>query len=74
MCAGEPAYPAEAWVELQYARKKTSDGQGPMMRGNDTNKGYNDPFEMMPSTGKLFRQMSQNLPEGFIGPGNANDE
>lgn len=76
---GEPAYPAEAWVELQYARKTstnrdTSQGQAPMMRGNDTNKGYNDPFEMMPSTGKLFRQMSQNMPDGFVGPANTNDE
>jgi len=76
---GEPAYPAEAWVELQYAKKnktgeQQSQGQAPMMRGNDTNKGYNDPFEMMPSTGKLFRQMSQTMPEGFVGPANTNDE
>jgi len=76
---GEPAYPAEAWVELQYAKKnsKAEGGNGPMMQGAGgagASKGYNDPFEMMPATGGLFRQMSKNMPEGFSGPANTNDE
>ena len=25
---GEPAYPAEAWVELQYAKKESGSGGG----------------------------------------------
>jgi len=74
---GEPAYPAEAWVELQYAKKNSKDNRNaPPMQGNThgTQKGYNDAFQMMPATGGLFRQMSKNMPEGFTGPATTNDE
>jgi len=76
---GESAYPVDAWVELQYEKKsrKTSNNAAPMMmgassRGKD-NKGYNDAFEMVPTTGKLFHSMSKNF-SGFGGNPNATDE
>jgi len=74
---GEPAYPAEAWVELQYAKKNSkNEANAPPMQGNTggQSKAYNDAFQMMPTTGGLFRQMSKNMPEGFAGPATTNDE
>merc|ERR1719266_1146281 len=81
---GESAYPADAWVEYQYARKKDSESGLPAnMGGNmgakvdmsgkvetkdENSKDYNNPFEMMPMAGMLFRQTSQ----AFIGAANAN--
>ena len=81
---GESAYPADAWVEYQYARKKDSESGLPAnMVGNmgahvsmsgkvetkdENSKDYNNPFEMMPMAGMLFKQTSQ----AFIGAANAN--
>ena len=69
---GEPAYPVDAWVELQYERKKDARAgkaaphmQSSAERGKD-NKAYNDAFEMVPTTGKLFRELGKT---GFLGDG-----
>jgi len=76
---GESAYPVDAWVELQYEKKsrKISTNAAPMMQGASTrgkdNKGYNDAFEMVPTTGKLFHSMSKNF-MGFDGAKNSTDE
>ena len=76
---GESAYPVDAWVELQYEKKsrKISTNAAPMMQGASTrgkdNKGYNDAFEMVPTTGKLFHSMSKNF-TGFDGAKNSMDE
>merc|ERR1712122_70767 len=76
---GESAYPVDAWVELQYEKKsrKISNNAAPMMQGaasrGKDNKGYNDAFEMVPTTGKLFHSMSKNF-SGFGGNPNATDE
>jgi len=82
---GESAYPADAWVEYQYSNKKNSQGGLPAnMVGNlgaqisatgevekkDANsKDYNNPFEMMPMAGMLFRQTSS----AFVGAANINN-
>ena len=71
-------------MEYQYARKKDSEAGLPAnMVGNmgahvsmsgkveakdENSKDYNNPFEMMPMAGMLFRQTSQ----AFIGAANAN--
>jgi len=81
---GESAYPADAWVEYQYAKKKDSEAGLPAnMMGNmgakvsmsgkvetkdENSKDYNNPFEMMPMAGMLFKQTSQ----AFIGAAGAN--
>ena len=76
---GESAYPVDAWVELQYEKKsrKNTNNAAPMMQGaasrGKDNKGYNDAFEMVPASGKLFRQISKNF-TGFEGNPNAQDE
>jgi hypothetical protein len=80
---GESAYPVDAWVELQYEKKSSTIGRkistnvAPMMQGSSTrgndNKGYNNAFEMVPTTGKLFKEMSKNF-GGFDGEPNAMDE
>ena len=76
---GESAYPVDAWVEMQYEKraKKASANVAPMMQGSSTrgkdNKGYNDAFEMVPTTGKLFKELSKNY-GGFEGAPNAIDE
>ena len=69
---GESAYPVDAWVELQYEKrsKKNSLSVAPHMQGAGSrgreNKGYNDAFEMVPTTGKLFQELSKNY-AGFQG-------
>ena len=72
---GESAYPVDAWVELQYEKKsssarKPSVNVAPMMQGasgrGKDNAGYNNAFEMVPTTGKLFRGLSKNF-SGFEG-------
>ena len=71
-------------MEYQYARKKDSESGLPAnMVGNmgaqvsmsgkveskdENSKDYNNPFEMMPMAGMLFKQTSQ----AFIGAANAN--
>lgn len=80
---GEPAYPAEAWVELQYAKKESGSGggnntkstssqqaRGPAMMQSQGTSGFNDPFEMMPTTGGLFRQVSKVIPGHELPPTN----
>jgi len=67
---GEPAYPANAWVELQYDQKKKSTN-APMMKGTQQSgkeggAHFNDAFQMVPTTGGLFRQLSKNF-DGFQG-------
>lgn len=72
---GESAYPVDAWVELQYEKKsrKTSHMVAPNMQGSASrgseNKGFNDAFEMVPTTGKLFREIAKNY-SGFEGEKN----
>ena len=76
---GESAYPVDAWVELQYEKKsrKISNNAAPMMQGaaarGKDNKGYNDAFEMVPTSGKLFHSLSKNF-SGFEGNKNDQDE
>ena len=71
---GESAYPVDAWVELQYdvRRKNTAPSNAPMQHGTQENightAGFNDAMEMVPTTGKLFKQLSQNFDNlGFDG-------
>ena len=65
---GESAYPADAWVEMQYNKRSDSAVKldtmaiNPVMSGtsgseNETIKGakYNNAFEMVPTGGKLFQ-------------------
>lgn len=72
---GESAYPVDAWVELQYEKKsrKTSAAVAPNMQGSAArgteNKGFNDAFEMVPTTGKLFGALAKNY-TGFEGEKN----
>jgi len=64
---GEAAYPAAAWEEVQYGSNANA-GMGlpvHMRGGNRTatsakkaDDAYNNPFEMMPATGKLFSGMT----------------
>jgi len=79
---GESAYPADAWVEYQYSNRKTSQGglpanmggnigaemsaSGKIEKKDENSKDYNNPFEMMPMAGMLFRQTSS----AFIGAAN----
>jgi len=79
---GESAYPADAWVEYQYSNRKTSQGglpanmggnigaemsaNGKIEKKDENSKDYNNPFEMMPMAGMLFRQTSS----AFIGAAN----
>lgn len=71
---GEAAYPAAAWVEYQYSKKESENTTGgpPVMQGtklggemtmdgcktNIDGEAYNNPFEMVPTGGKLMRGMS----------------
>lgn len=82
---GESAYPADAWVEYQYSKKNSQGGLPANMGGNigsqisasgevekkdENSKDYNNPFEMMPMAGMLFRQTSS----AFIGAANINSD
>jgi len=72
---GEPAYPVNAWAELQYDQKKKSNANAPMFKGTmdagkDGGAHYNDAFQMVPTSGKLFKQLSRNF-DGFQGAGAA---
>ena len=55
---------------MQYERKKDARAgrAPPHMQGSDDrgkdNKAYNDAFEMVPTTGKLFRELGKS---GFLG-------
>ena len=73
---GEHAYPADAWVELQYDIKKKNSAMGPMMRGTDqSKKSFNDAMEMVPTMGGLFQSISNNFDhfDGNSGQQNSND-
>ena len=79
---GESAYPADAWVEYQYSNRKSSQGglpanmggnigaemsaNGKIEKKDENSKDYNNPFEMMPMAGMLFKQTSS----AFIGAAN----
>ncbi len=67
---GEAAYPAAAWVEMQYQDKESlpmhmvgnsagQDSNGDTKHaGGGRNAKYNNPFEMLPTSGMLFRTVS----------------
>lgn len=64
---GEAAYPADAWVEVQYSRQGSTSNIPSNMKGPEEcklNKSHTDPFEMVPTTGKLATQMN-NFTKGF---------
>ena len=50
---GESAYPADAWVELQY-RDDVSLTLPPNMRYHPRKKSFNDPDKMFPSMSKII--------------------
>lgn len=67
---GEPAYPVEAWAELQYEDRKKSSVAAPWMSGSSrTTSTANNAFEMVPSAGKLFSSLGKNF-NGFSGDNN----
>lgn len=74
---GEAAYPAEAWVEIQYNNTKLgTSGSVPAHMGGggrESSEAYNNPFEMMPAQGKLFTGMN-NAFSGFSAAMMAKDE
>ncbi len=58
---GESAYPADAWVELQYNKEGDATGNvNPVMSGTSGERkmtrtsSFNDAFEMVPTGGALF--------------------
>jgi len=71
---GESAYPAAAWVEFQYAKGANNGATGTPanmsggglgssvtmagVKEDKSGEAYNNPFEMVPTTGQLFKQMS----------------
>jgi len=80
---GESAYPADAWVEYQYGNTASSNNlpanmtsnigskisaTGQLEKNDENSKDYNNPFEMMPMAGMLFKQTSS----AFIGAANIN--
>ena len=68
---GESAYPVDAWAELQYEKRhNATTNVAPNMQGSahsgSQNKGFNNAFEMVPTTGKLFGELAKNY-SGFEG-------
>ena len=52
---GESAYPADAWVELQYRDDEdTSFSLPPNMRYHHRKTSFNDPQKMFPGLSKMF--------------------
>jgi len=62
---GESAYPAQAWVEQQYNTTSSKAGSVPAhMAGTASKSGnelasHNNPMEMMPTAGALFKGISK---------------
>ncbi len=64
---GESAYPAESWVELQYGEEKRKNAveggaAGPKNMSGSGSAVSNDAFEMVPTSGKLFKQVFYRMP------------
>ena len=52
---GESAYPADAWVELQYREDDTGSlSLPPNMRYHHRLKSFNDPQKMFPGMSRMF--------------------